>query len=195
MVSPHPNQITGWEEALDQIRNDSDALTRGLNPAQFNWRPAPDKWSVGECFDHLAIATGLMLSRVRPVIDRGQVKGIMGTPPFRYGIMGGWFVRMMATPPAPGKRSMPSPKNFVPPSGMPKPEVMARYHSVLADLQLALERSHGLALDKLRARSAGQGGTWLQFNLAAWFAATIAHLRRHLAQAHRVTETAGFPGR
>jgi hypothetical protein len=90
---------------------------------------------------------------------------------------------------------MPSPKNFIPPAGMPKAEVMTRYNDVLANLRLALERSHGLALDKLRARSAGQGGAWLKFNLAAWFAATIAHLRRHLAQARRVTETAGFPGR
>ena len=195
MAPAHPNQISDWEEALHQIRNDTDALVHDLTPAQFNWRPAPGKWSVGECFDHLAIATGLMLSRVRPVIDRGQVEGIMGSPPFRYGVMGGWFVRMMETPPAPGKRPMPSPKNFAPSSGMPKAEVMARYHSVLADLRLALERSHGLALDKLRARSAGQGGGWLKFNLAAWFAATIAHLRRHLAQARRVIETAGFPGR
>jgi len=194
MVSPQPNQITDWEEALHQIRNHSDDLTRDLTAAQFNWRPAPDRWSVGECFDHLAIATGLMLSKIRPVIDRGQVEGVMGSPPFRYGMMGGWFVRMIETPPRPGKRSMPSPKNFVPPSGMPKTEVMARYHSVLADLRLALERSHGLALDKLRAASAGQGGSWLRFNLAAWFAAAIAHLRRHLAQARRVTETAGFPG-
>jgi len=194
MVSPQPNQITDWEEALHQIRNHSDDLTRDLTAAQFNWRPAPDRWSVGECFDHLAIATGLMLSKIRPVIDRGQVEGVMGSPPFRYGMMGGWFVRMIETPPRPGKRSMPSPKNFVPPSGMPKAEVMARYHSVLADLRLALERSHGLALDKLRAASAAQGGSWLRFNLAAWFAAAIAHLRRHLAQARRVTETAGFPG-
>jgi hypothetical protein len=195
MVSSPLNQITGWEEALHQIRNDSDELVRDLTPAQFNWRPAPDQWSVGECFDHLAIATGLMLSKVRHVIDRGQVEGVMGTPPFRFGLMGGWFVRMMETPPRPGKRPMPSPKNFVPPSGIPKPEVMARYHGVLSDLRLALERSHGLALDKLRAGSAAQGGSWLRFNLAAWFASTIAHLRRHLAQARRVTETAGFPGR
>ena len=195
MVSPPRNQIADWEEALHQIETDSDALTRDLTPAQFNWRPAPDKWSVGECFDHLAIATGLMLSKVRHVIDRGQVEGIMGTPPFRYGMLGGWFVRMMETPPVPGKRPMPSPKNFAPSSGTPKAEVMARYHSVLADLRLALERSHGLALDKLRAGSAAQGGGWLRFNLAAWFGSTIAHLQRHLAQARRVTETAGFPGR
>src|SRR5688572_29003708 len=73
-----PNQITEWEEALRQIRIDSDALGDALSPAQFNWRPAPDKWSVGECFDHLAIATGLMLSRVRP--DDGNPAGPGQTP-------------------------------------------------------------------------------------------------------------------
>ena len=195
MVSPARSQITDWEQALQQIREESDALVGALTPAQFNWKSAPDRWSVGQCFDHLAIATGLMLSKVRPVIDRGRVEGVLGSPPYRYGVLGGWFVRMMETPPVSGKRPMPSPKNFAPPSGVPKKEVMDRYHGVLADLRLALERSHGLALDKLRAASAGQGGSWLKFNLAAWFAATIAHLRRHIAQARRVTETAGFPGR
>jgi hypothetical protein len=163
-----------------------------MSDEQFNWRPAPDKWSVGECFHHLTIATGLMLEKIRPEIDRGHAEGITGTPPFRYQMMGGWFVRMMEKPP--GKRPMPTPKNFVPPSGISSSIVMPMYLSVLDDLREALHRSHGLALDKLRVGSAGTGGSWLKFNLAAWYAATIAHLQRHYAQAVRVTQSPGYPG-
>lgn len=191
MVSPQPNQLSDWVEAIHTVRQDSEILTRGLTDEQFNWRPAPGKWSVGECFNHLAIATGLMLEKVRPVVERGRVEGLHGTPPFRYQMMGGWFVRMMEKPP--GKRPMPTPKNFVPPSGIPKDQVMPRYVSVLGELQEIIRQSHGLALDKLRASSAGDGGSWLKFNLAAWYAATVAHLQRHFAQATRVTRSPGFP--
>ena len=39
------------------------------------------------------------------------------------------------------------------------------------------------------------GAWWLRLDLAAWFAATLAQQRRHLAQANRVREAAGFPSR
>lgn len=187
------NQISDWEEELLRILHESDWLTENLTDEQFNWRPAPGRWSVGECFDHLAIATGLMLERAKPEVERGRREGIGGSPPFRYGLMGGWFVAMMEKPP--GKRAMYMPANFTPASGMPKATVMRKYLAVLDDFAGVLTGSHGLALDKLKATSAGKGGNWLRFNLAAWFAATLAHLRRHLAQATRVTETEGFPAR
>lgn len=193
MVPPQRNQIGKWEAELHRIRQESVSLGETLTEAQFNWKPEPKRWSVAECFDHLAIATGLMLDKVNHEIVRGRLKGITGTPPFRYGMLGGWFVAMMEKPP--GKRPMPMPANFTPGSGMSKAAVMGNYLAVLDDFAAALTKSDGLALDKLKARSAARGGSWLRFNLAAWFAATLAHLRRHLAQAKRVTGTDGFPAR
>ena len=192
MTSQLRNQIDDWQDAIFAAGRDGDHLTRPLSEEQFNWRPAPGKWSVGECFSHLNIATGLMLEQVKPVVERGRVERIHGVPPFRYQMMGGWFVKMMEKPP--GKRGMPAPRNFVPPSGLPKVEVMTEYARVIADLRTTIDGARGLALDKLRAGSAAQGGSWLKFNLAAWFAATVAHLQRHLAQATRVTQSQGFPG-
>jgi hypothetical protein len=193
MVAPQRNQLSDWEAELHRIRQESSALTESLSEAQFNWKPGPERWSVGQCLDHLAIATALMLDRVNHEISRGRQKGILGTPPFRYKMMGGWFVAMMEKPP--GKRPMYMPVNFTPGSGMSKATVLTKYLAVLDDFASALEKSHGLALDKLKAGSGAKGGAWLRFNLAAWFAATLAHLRRHLAQARRVTETEGFPAR
>jgi hypothetical protein len=42
-------------------------------------------------------------------------------------------------------------------------------------------------------RSAAERGGWLRFNIAAWYAASLAHNRRHLAQARRVMDAPGFP--
>jgi hypothetical protein len=147
---------------------------------------------VGECFDHLAIATGLMLVQAWPALDKAKAEGRLGPEPFDYGWIGGWFVGAMERP---GKRAMPAPRNFAPGSGLPMSQVMAKFNTVMRDLRDAIEQSHGVALDRVKARSAAQGGGLLRLNLAAWFAATLAHTRRHLAQARRVMESEGFPAR
>ncbi len=190
MTSPERDQLTDWEEELFRIEQDVRLHLEPLSEAQFGWRPGPGRWSVGECLNHLAIATSLMLEGVRPALERGRAGQRTGVPPFRLGMVGGWFARLME---APGKRPMPAPGNFVPPSGAARAEVLAAFRAVEQKLSNTLAAARGLALDRIRAASAAKGGGWIRLNVAAWFAATLAHQRRHVAQARRVTETPGFP--
>jgi len=82
----------------------------------------------------------------------------------------------------------------VPTAGSPKAAVLERFRDAQRELRAALESARGLPLDQLKAPSAAKGAGWLQLNAAAWFAATLAHERRHVAQARRVKEAPGFPG-
>lgn len=175
---------------LSRIEEEVRFRFEPLSEAQFNWRPAEGKWSVGECFDHLAITTSLVLSQVWPALEKAKAENRLGSEPFRYGWLGGWFVKSMEKP---GKRGMPAPRNFVPGSGLPQSQVLGKFGAAMRDLRDAIEQGHGIALDKVRAKSAAQGGGFIRLNLAAWFASTLAHTRRHLAQARRVMETEGFP--
>ncbi len=64
---------------------------RGLSPAQLNFKPAPDRWSVAECLEHIAsaedflfglITTQVMKSPDTPgrdvkAIDEGILKGVV----------------------------------------------------------------------------------------------------------------------
>ena len=72
--------------------------------------------------------------------------------------------------------------------------MLSKFFGVNRELERAIRSSEGLALDRLKAPSSAKGAGWLRLNVAAWFAATLAHQRRHLAQAQRVREAAGFPG-
>ena len=40
-------------EQIRYIRQDVAAIVADLGDGQFTWRPAPDRWSIGECFEHL----------------------------------------------------------------------------------------------------------------------------------------------
>lgn len=190
MVSPDETQLDRWPEELLLIEQEVRRDLGQLSAEQFTWRPAEGKWSVAECLDHLAVVTGLMLEKARPVLAQARAEGKTGQGPYRYGLLGGWFVRMMEKP---GKRPMPAPKNFVPGSHLEKAMVLARYAAVMQEFAQTMETSYGLPLDRLKARSAAEGGGWLRFNLAAWYAASLAHNRRHVAQAKRVLGAPGFP--
>ena len=189
MTYPERNQLNNWIDELGRIDQDVGLQLEPLSDGQFAWRPGEGRWSVGECLEHLALTTGLMLGKVRPALERARAEGIKGEPPFRYGWLGGWFARAME----PGKRGMKAPDNFAPPSGNPKPAVLGRFAAVQQEFRETLESAPGVALDKVKAPSSAKGAGWLRLNLAAWFAATLAHERRHVAQAVRVTQTAGFP--
>jgi hypothetical protein len=190
MVSPTPTQLSRWRQELHEVEQQVRLDLARLTAEQFNWRPAEGKWSVAECIDHLALVTGLMLEKAKPALEKARAEGKTGQGPYRYSMMGGWFVKMMEQP---GKRPLPSPKNFAPGSSLKQAEVLARYGEVMKDFAETMETSYRLPLDRLKAASAAQGGGWIKFNIAAWYAATLAHNRRHVAQAKRVMEAPGFP--
>lgn len=79
---------------------------------------------------------GLVAAKVRTALDQGRMEGRRGEPPYRFGLIGGWFVRAMEKP---GKRGMPAPENFVPPSGGAKTAVLGRFFAAQKEFRDALE--------------------------------------------------------
>jgi uncharacterized damage-inducible protein DinB len=41
---------------LESTKKDVLDATKDLSPAQWNFKPAPDRWSIAECMEHIAIA-------------------------------------------------------------------------------------------------------------------------------------------
>ena len=40
------------------------AATKGLSAAQWNFKPSPERWSVAECANHIALAEGFVFGRI-----------------------------------------------------------------------------------------------------------------------------------
>lgn len=45
---------------LETTRQGVVDATKGLSPAQWNFKPAPDRWSIAECTEHIAAAEDLL---------------------------------------------------------------------------------------------------------------------------------------
>src|SRR5581483_9761750 len=99
-----------------KVAEQTQALTAGLSEPQFNWRPAPDQWSMEECFGHLVIVGQYEIKLVEAAVEQARAQGIRGNPPFRYGFLEQMILRQ-TEPTAP--RKFRSPKRFRPVHGQP----------------------------------------------------------------------------
>ena len=49
---------------------------KGLSEAQFNFKPAPDRWSVAETLEHIAIVEDAVLTGVRARLEKGPAPAV-----------------------------------------------------------------------------------------------------------------------
>lgn len=189
MAMLEDRELRGWSEAIEAAGRALHELFDPLSTAQRRWRPGPGRWSIVECIDHLAV-TGAELDRyLGPELERARQRDLRGGGPYRLGWVGGWFTRAME--PKATARRFQAPGVFAPAAESDPNQVMARFDAAQAAIQRLLATAQGLDLSRIRARSAAS--PLFRINAAAWFAATAAHERRHLAQARRVRDDASFP--
>lgn len=162
-------------------------LCAGLTEAQLAWQPEPGRWSIAECLDHLGVTGEKVLAQLGPAIERGWARGTTGSPPFRYGWLGPWFVRANA----PSGRRVSAPRVFRPRTGRPPVGALAAFLALQDDLAATLERASGLDLARVRARSPVT--PLLRIGIGSWFEVIAVHQARHLAQARAVRRHPGFP--
>ena len=48
-------ELEQYRRQFEQIADQAKELTSGLTEAQFNWRPAADRWSIEDCLAHLTL--------------------------------------------------------------------------------------------------------------------------------------------
>ena len=53
---------------LDQSEKQFKELIADVTPAQWHWRPAPEKWSVADCAEHIVLAEGLLFASVTKAV-------------------------------------------------------------------------------------------------------------------------------
>jgi hypothetical protein len=52
-VEVKKSELDALVEELGAITSESREVFGALTPAQLNWKPSAERWSVGQCFDHL----------------------------------------------------------------------------------------------------------------------------------------------
>lgn len=184
-----PNLLETIATEAVEVSEDAKQLVAGLNGQQLNWKPAADKWSIAQCLDHLAVSSEKFEPYIAATMARGREKWpVSGAVAYRPTWLGGWLVKQLL--PA-NTRKAPAPKVFRPPESSAIHGALDRFLERQDAFLRFVRDAVGIDYNKTRLRSPVT--PLIRYSLADAFVITTVHGQRHLAQAHRVRETAGFP--
>jgi hypothetical protein len=175
--------IAGEAEKNSEIARQ---LFSDLSEAQLNWKPAPEKWSIAQCLEHLAVAT----NKFRPYFSGAiaSAKKTNSHPVYHPSLMGGWLIKYVS-PESP--RKLRAPKIFRPGDASNVRGSLASFLEEQEHFVQFVRKAEGIDYNKSRLRSPVT--PLMRYSLADAFVITVVHAQRHLAQARRVREMPGFP--
>jgi hypothetical protein len=161
-----------------------------MSESQFNWRPGPEKWCIGECMEHLNITARLYLPVIAQAINIARINGWFSKGPYKRTWLGRLAIRSMEPP---AKRRFKAARRFRPPVNIPMTQVVSQFLT-FQDWMLDLLRAAN-GVDLGRPRIQAPGSRLIKLTLGQSFGLMTAHERRHLWQARRVKEDPNFPAR
>ena len=189
MKEPLTPELAEHELHFHENRTIAARLCASLTTSQFNWRPDAGRWSAAECLVHLNISAKLFGEAIQTAADQGRAVGLVGSGPFRYGLLSRWLLR--AVKPGNNKRYK-TPRKFAPqPTTYEVKPVLDEFRMAGDRWDECLRRANGLDLARVKVPSPAI--PLLRFQLGALFAMQTAHERRHLLQAEQVIVAPGFP--
>lgn len=180
-------QLNEWHNALGIGMKRMSALYTGLTREQFNFKPSPDRWSVGQCIEHLNITMRVYLDIMEPVIEKAGRKS--NEPYVRGPFAGRFLIRALRKP----NRRYPAPGFFKPGDDPLDPgTVREAFIQQARRMQKAIGQCDGQALGKITM-------PWpvlkfVKISLAQAFELQTLHIDRHLKQAEHLTLRDDFPG-
>jgi len=181
-------EIEQFRLQFETLSQDADSLAGPLTDEQFMWAADPGSWSVAQCIEHLNTTARLYLPELDEAIANAIRKGTYGEGPFSYNVFGRFFTAAMEPP---ARFKVRTQKPFLPPPARNRAEVMAAFRAYQVQFVDRLRQANGLDLARAKVRSPTH--SWLRFSLGSGFALMLAHERRHLWQARKITGAPGFP--
>lgn len=166
---------------LTAMRDQVFAETEKLSDAQWSYKPGPDRWSVGEVVEHLALAESFLTDAREKIMS-----GPAAAPEQLAGTKGKDEVILKAIPDRTKKVQAPEPIQPKQRLGT-RAQVMAAFRERRANTIAYAQKTQ----DDLRSRVGESplgpldGYQWLLF--------VPAHNERHLGQIREVKADAGFP--
>lgn len=187
---PSSDQLDRYEATYHEARQRAQTLLGTLTHAQFNWKPGKNRWSVGECIYHLNVISEAYLPVLRDAIASAG-RGMSG--PFSYG----WLSRKFIAAVTPGTKAVSTAGSMKPPraesshSSLDNGSTAAAFDELMGEYVRLVREADGVDLARVKVRSPFMW--FLRLPVGAFLEALGLHALRHLDQARRVTEEAGFP--
>jgi len=156
------------------------ASLKDLTPEQWNFKAAPDRWSIAECAEHIAESETFIRGFIEKAVFAGGAKA---TPEAKKDPMIAKFIV---------DRS----QKFQ----APEPLKPTRKYATPSDALAAFNASRGVNLELIRKHDdlrdvAGMHPAFKEVDAYGWFLFLSGHTARHTMQIEEVKSSAGYPKR
>ena len=183
-ADPHmsPEERTQVLKWLDESHQEFLAAIAGVSDAQWKWKPAPERWSVGETAEHIVLAEALLFDSVRKAMAAPP------NPAWEEQTKGKTEFIIRVMPSRQGKAVAPEP--IVPRAGLSYAQVKERFEKQRIEiLQFAGENMLAVKEHSLPHPFPIFG----TLNAYQWLIYVPLHTIRHDKQIAEVKATAGYP--
>jgi hypothetical protein len=189
MSSNHDvSSLSALISEAEKISEEARATFGRLSPAQLNWKPGPEQWSIGQCFDHL-ILTNRPYFPVFEKIAAGERKRSLWQ---RMPLLPAFFGKLVINAVSPeSARKVKARKAFQPAASEVDGQIISRFARHQEELVRLMKATDGLELEKIIITSAIS--SLVTYSLLDGCRILITHERRHFLQAERVMAEEGFP--
>ncbi len=170
------------------VSQNVDQLFGELSGRQLNWKSEPSAWSIAQCLEHLIITNQLEFPAIRDAIRPEYDNPFWSRFPLLPAIFGRIMIWLFATE---SRRRVKAPKMFQPSqSELPK-DIVKDFIGHQREVVDLLKQCSRLDIDRIRIVS--PVSNFITYSLRDAFRVLVGHEQRHLRQAIRVAESAGFP--
>ncbi|MET0622118.1 MAG: DinB family protein [Pyrinomonadaceae bacterium] len=189
-VSRTGGEIDGLVGELQAITEDAMKVFGNLKPAQLNWKPSAEQWSVGQCFDHLIVTNDCFIP-VMVKIAAGKYRSSLWG---RVSPLSGFFGRFIlkALDPEKGRKTK-APRVFAPASSDVGADVIHKFVMRQWEVVTYMRATESAGVDMGRTIVTSPVSPVATYSLLDAYRIVVAHERKHFEQARRVTRAAGFP--
>ena len=185
-----PPDLRRLLEELDATEARAAALAQGVSDAQLNWQPSNGRaWSIGQNLSHLARTNEIYAEAMSSALDRLGSNAPVRRGTLRLGFADRLLLRIVEPP---VRLKFRAPAKAIPAEHRSGDEVLREFRSAHERIRTVVSRATGVECGLVSFPH--PFFRLLSVKLSSCLAVIPAHNRRHLWQAHRVTESAGYPG-
>ena len=170
------------------IAGDARSSFGKLTAQQLNWEPSPERWSVGQCFEHLITSNKGYLPIIESVRGGTKKTTFFQRLPVLPGLAGKLLIKSL-DPASP--RKLKAPKSFQPAQSNISASVIDDFVAQQEKVIEGMKSTSHLDLEKIVITSPAL--SIVAYSLLDAYRVIVVHEQRHLQQAKRVTAEPAFP--
>lgn len=186
--SPEKSSFPELLAEVEKISREAQAVFGSLSPAQINWKPSAEAWSIGQCFDHLITSNRAYFPLMEKIASGEQRRTLWQRVPLLPTLFG--RLLLGAVNPK-SKRKLRAPKAFRPAASDIAPDIIDRFSIHQDEVLRLMQSTESCKPEKIIIPSAVS--PLVIYSLLDGYRILVTHERRHFLQAERVMAAEGFP--